>query len=203
MQYEDDQSIWEPEEIEPVQSDSPPQQEQQAEKLLRKVLDGGSRVEDRYPEILEHCHRQGMSERQLWHGLAISRQTGSVHCPELPWEQLVRCDRKKLRRRILSLIGELPAQSVDEFRGLVAFTATFLGRAEFVCDLLVYLFAERERGAGQQLPDGRRYTEFFVQKLMWELDTVQQIAHRLPLSRLDDEYADWLADRILDGEVLI
>jgi hypothetical protein len=145
-----------------------------------------------------------MSERRLWHALAVSRLTNSVSCPELVWERLVGCDGERLRRRILSLIGELPAQSLEEFRGLVAFTATFLGRTEFVCDLIVFLFAERERGAVCQPPDGRRYTEFFVQKLMWELDVVLQVmAERPALSQLNDGYVDWLADRILDGEVLI
>jgi hypothetical protein len=43
-----------------------------------------------------------------------------------------------------------------------------------------------------------------VQKLMWELDVVLQVmAERPALSQLNEGYVDWLADRILDGEVLI
>lgn len=176
---------------------------QQTEKLLRQLLEGGSR-EERYREVLKHCRRLGMSERRLWHALAVSRLADSVSCPELVWERLVGSDGERLRRRILSLIGELPAQSLEEFRGLVAFTATFLGRTKFVCDLIVFLFAERERGAVGQPPEGRRYTEFFVQKLMWELDVVLQVmAERPALAQLNEGYVDWLADRILDGEVLI
>jgi len=186
--------------IEPHQYDS---WAEQTEELLRRLLDDGSR-EDHYREVLEHCRREGMSQRRLWHALAVSRLEDSVSCPELVWERLIGCDGERLRRRILGLIGELPAASLEEFCGLVAFTATFLSRTEFVCDLIVFLFAERERGAVERPPDGRRYTEFFVQKLMWELDVVLQLmAERPALSQLNEGYVDWLADRILDGEVLI
>jgi len=97
----------------------------------------------------------------------------------------------------------LPAESLQEFSGLVAFTETFLSRVQFVCDLVVYLFAEREKGLEPEGTEGRRYVAFFVQKLMWELDVVSRIAEEQPLSALEGEYFDWLADRILDGEVLL
>jgi hypothetical protein len=200
MQSQNDEPIGDAEKIEVHQRDG---WAERTEKLLRQLLDGGSH-EDHYGEVLEHCRREGMSQRRLWHALAISRLTNSVSCPELVWERLIGCDGERLRRRILGLIDELPAASLEEFRGLVAFTATFLSRTEFVCDLIVFLFAERERGAVRQPPDGGRYTEFFVQKLMWELDVVLQLmAERPALSQLNEGYVDWLADRILDGEVLI
>jgi hypothetical protein len=67
----------------------------------------------------------------------------------------------------------------------------------------VYLFCEREKGMWPEGTDGSLYVHFFAQKLSWELDVVSRIAERQSLSRLNDEYADWLVDRILDGEVLI
>ena len=68
---------------------------------------------------------------------------------------------------------------------------------------MVYLFAEREKGLESEGTEGRRYVEFFVKKLMWELDVVSRIAQEQPLSALEGEYLDWLMDRILDGEVLL
>lgn len=144
-----------------------------------------------------------ISERELWRALAAFRQTGTPSSSRLDSVALVSCDREKLQERIRMLIGRLPAESLDEFCGLVAFTETLLGRAEFLCDLVVYLFTEREKGLRPEGTEGGLYVQFFVQKLMWELDVVSRIAEQRPLSQLNDEYAEWLTDRILEGEVLI
>jgi hypothetical protein len=72
-----------------------------------------------------------------------------------------------------------------------------------VCDLLVYLYAEREKGAEPEGTPASLYVDFFAQKLTWELEELQHISHGHPLSELADQYVDWLADRILDGELLI
>ncbi|MBE3039290.1 MAG: hypothetical protein IMZ62_10825 [Chloroflexi bacterium] len=81
--------------------------------------------------------------------------------------------------------------------------ANFLKRVEFVCDLVVYLFAEREKGMEREQADRRVYTEFFVQKLMWELEMIRELGDANALEKLNGEYVGWLSDRILDGEVLI
>jgi hypothetical protein len=117
--------------------------------------------------------------------------------------QLSSAHRQQLRQRVRLLIGRLPAESLEEFSGLVAFTETFVSRVQFVCDLVVDLFAEREKGLEPEGTEGRRYVEFCVQKRMWELDVVSRIAAEQPLSELEGEYLDWLTDRILDGEVLL
>jgi len=86
---------------------------------------------------------------------------------------------------------------------LVSFTQAFLARVEAVCDLLVYLYAEREKGTEPEETEARLYIDFFAQKLMGELEQIQHISDGHPLSKLAGEYVDWLTDRILDGEVLI
>jgi exonuclease I len=85
----------------------------------------------------------------------------------------------------------------------VGFTVNFLKRVEFVCDLVVYLFAEREKGMEREEADRRVYTEFFVQKMMWELEMIRELGDAKALEQLNEEYVGWLADRILDAEVLI
>ena len=180
------------------------QKAQQTERLLRQILEGSVATEELYPEILRHCREQQISEKHLWQVLAAYRADGTLNLAQsLPSEQFAGCHQEKLRLRILTLIGRLPSQSLQDFVGLVAFGCTFAARVQFLCDLLVYLFTEREKGGDGRQIDGRLYTEFFTAKLMWELDVVHRIAEQRPLAELADQYFDWLTDRILDGEVLI
>lgn len=166
---------------------------------------GGWDSEARAEELCERILQEqpALEERELWRALAAYRQSGSPRPVSLIGAQLSSAHREQLGKRVRFLIGRLPVESLDEFSGLVAFTETFLSRLQFVCDLVVYLFAEREKGVEPEGTEGRRYVEFFVQKLMWELDVVSRIAVEQPLSELEGEYLDWLADRILDGEVLL
>jgi len=163
--------------------------------------DSEARAEELCEQILQE--QPGLEERELWRALAAYRQSGRPRGERLIGAQLSSAHRQQLRQRVRLLIGRLPAESLEEFSGLVAFTETFVSRLHFVCDLVVYLFAEREKGLEPEGTEGRRYVEFFVQKLMWELDVVSRIAAEQPLSELEGEYLDWLTDRILDGEVLL
>lgn len=180
------------------------EQQRGTERLFDQVLHGSPRGQQIYAEVLQHCRAQRISERQLWRMLAVYRADGTLSTTRLlPCGELVGCDQEKLRGRIVALIGRLTAESLDDFAGLVAFTSAFAERVQFLCDLVVYLFAERQKGGEPPQSDGRLYTEFFASKLMWELDVVRRIGEQRPLSELPDEYLDWLTDRILDGEVLI
>ena len=163
--------------------------------------DSEARAEELCEQILQE--QPGLEERELWRALAAYRQSGRPRGERLICAQLSSADRQKLCGRVRLLIGRLPAESLQDVSGLVAFTETFLSRVQFVCDLVVYLFAEREKGLETDGPEAQRYVEFFVQKLMWELDVVSRIAAEQPLSELEGEYLDWLTDRILDGEVLL
>ena len=167
----------------------------------RREWDSEARTEELCEQILDE--QPGLQERELWRALAAYRLSGRPRGERLICAQLSSADRQKLCERVRLLIGRLPAESLQDFSGLVAFTETFLSRVQFVCDLVIYLFAEREKGLHPEGTEGRRYIQFFVQKLMWELDIVSRIAEEQPLSALEGEYCDWLTDRILDGEVLL
>ena len=177
--------------------------EKGCEGLVQELLDGEAVIEEEYGRILADCHRCGVSERELWQTLALYRKEGVVNEKGTYPLELDGACGEKLRQRILTLIGKLPHESLDEFRGLVGFTVNFLKRVEFVCDLVVYLFAEREKGMEREEADRRVYTEFFVQKLMWELEMIRELGDAKALEQLNEEYVGWLADRILDAEVLI
>jgi hypothetical protein len=167
----------------------------------RRGWDSEARAEELCQQILDE--QPGLSERELWRALAAYRRTGGALSPRLLSAEFVASDRQKLRERVRLLIGRLPVDSLQEFSGLVAFTETFVSRVQFVCDLVVYLFVEREKGLQSEGTEGRRYVQFFVEKLMWELEVVSRIAEQQPLSALEGEYLSWLTDRILDGEVLL
>lgn len=180
-----------------------PEQSRQTERLFRRILEDAA-AQPLYGQVLQHCGALRISERELWRIFALYQADGTLSgAALLSAEEFARCEDEKLRKRILELIGRLPRESLEDFAGLVAFTSTFAARVQFLCDLLVYLFAEREKGSGGQHSDGRLYTEFFAGKLMWELDVMREIGEQRPLAELADEYLDWLTDRILDGEVLI
>jgi len=168
---------------------------------LRRGWDSEAEAEQLCQQILQE--QPGLQERDLWRALAAYRLSGRPRGTSLIGAQLSSEHAQKLCERVRLLIGRLPEESLEDFSGLVAFTQTFLSRLQFVCNLVVYLFAEREKGLEPEGTEGRRYVEFFVQKLMWELDVVSRIAEEQPLSALEGEYLDWLMDRILDGEVLI
>jgi hypothetical protein len=163
--------------------------------------DSDDRVEELCEQILQE--QPGLQERELWRALAAYRLRGRPGVERSIGAELASANRQKLCERVRLLIGRLPVDSLQDFSGLVAFTETFSSRVQFVCDLVVYLFAEREKGPEPDGPEAQRYVAFFVQKLMWELDVVNRIAQEQPLSALEGEYCDWLTDRILDGEVLL
>jgi len=150
--------------------------------------------------LLQH---PGLEERELWRELAAHRRPAVVPWNSLPSAPMLLANPKKLRQRVRLLIGRLPPESLKDFYGLVSFTQAFLARVEAVCDLLVYLYAEREKGTEPEETEARLYIDFFAQKLMGELEQIQHISDGHPLSKLAGEYVDWLTDRILDGEVLI
>ena len=147
-----------------------PEQCRQTERLFRRILDSVA-TQPLYGQVLQHCRALRISERELWRIFALYQADGTLSgAALLSAEEFARCGDEKLRKRILELIGRLPRESLEDLAGLVAFTSTFAARVQFLCDLLVYLFAEREKGSGGQHSDGRLYTEFFAGKLMWELD---------------------------------
>jgi hypothetical protein len=179
------------------------QEEQGCTEFVRDLLDDAAVSEKEYYSILQDCDRFGVSERDLWQRMALYLKKGVTREKGSDPLELGDGPGQKVRKRILTLIGRLPYESLDEFRGLIAFTNSFLKRAEFVCDLVVYLFAEREKGLmNNQEIDTRVYTDFFAGKFFWELEKIRQIGEQTSLKELDEQYVEWLADRILDGEVL-
>jgi hypothetical protein len=179
------------------------EEEQDCTELVRNLLDGAALSEKEYLAILKDCDRLEVSERELWARMALYLKKGVIRERASARLELDDSCGQKMRKRILTLIGRLPYESLEEFRGLIAFTNSFLQRTAYLCDLLVYLFAEREKGLmDNQEIDTLLYTDFFVDKFLWELEKIRQFGEQTSFKELDGYYVDWLTDRILDGEVL-
>jgi len=179
------------------------EQEQDCTEFVHDLLDGAAVNQTEYLRILQDCDRLGLRERELWQRMALYQKKGVIRERGKASEELDDGCGEKMRRRILTLICKLPYESLEEFRGLIAFTNSFLHRTAYLCDLLVYLFAEREKGLmDDQEIDTQLYTDFFVDKLLWELEKIRQFGEQTSFQELDAHYVDWLTDRILDGEVL-
>jgi hypothetical protein len=179
------------------------EEEQDCTEFVRDLLDGAAVSEKEYLAILQDCDRLELSERELWQKMALYLRKGVSREQASARLELDDSGGQRMRKRILTLIGRLPYESLEEFRGLIAFTNSCLQRAAYLCDLLVYLFAEREKGLmDNQEIDTQLYTDFFVDKLLWELEKIRQFGEQTSFKELDEHYVDWLTDRILDGEVL-
>jgi hypothetical protein len=183
-----------------------PLEEWGREEFFADILECGVSENQEYQRMEEECGRQGLSRWELWQGLAQCLQPEGSQEKGLRGISLGGAEQEKMRKRIVNLIGLLPQKSLGEFRGLVKLLDGFLQRTEFVCDMMVYLFAEREKGPQEEdeevLP--RRYTGFFTEKLMWELYKIQDLGERgFSLAEVEEQYQHWLMDLYLAGEVLV
>jgi len=178
-------------------------EEQDCRELVRGLLNLSTLSGKEYRCILADCDRLGLSEREVWDKMALYLKKGVTRESGCEPLELGDGPGERVRKRILTLIGMMPSEKLDELRGLIAFTTSYLKRTAFVCDLLVYLFAEREKGpVNPRGTDTRAYTDFFAGKFFWELEKIRQLGEETSLRDLDQSYLEWLADRILDGEVL-
>ncbi len=109
--------------------------------------------------------------------------------------------QQRFRQRILELIGRLPRESLKDFRTLLDFRRFFLARLEYVSDLLVYFFLEREKGLWRESQDSSVYTNYFNHKLFREFNAINEIvAGSADIAKLYSRYEGWLLDQALDEE---
>jgi hypothetical protein len=139
----------------------------------------------------------------MWGKLALYRQHGPADVL-LTVEQvsLFVHKQQKLRQRIVELIGKLPRTTLEDFRALLGFRKYFLERVEYISELLVYFFLEREKGLWRESHESSVYTTYFNQKLFREFNVINEIVADEPgIGTVRDEYESWLLDQALDEEV--
>ncbi len=171
--------------------------------LLRRILKKKFPVTEKRQEILAHCEEQSVNESDVWLDLALYREAGSNRVPgKKELFTLFDVKDRKLKERIPDLIRKLPSQTLSDFRELVIFTDRFRDRIEFLCDALLYIFLEHEKGSYRESADTHRYTEYFSNKLFREGDVLNDCA-KAGIKGMNDRYLGWLCDKIMDEEVLI
>jgi len=171
-------------------------------KILLRILNGSEEAPRKRKRLLKYCRKWGFDESEMWAKLALYRQIGPVDVL-FDIEQVGHFADKqqRLRQRIIALIGRLPQESLDDFRSLLDFRRFFLERLEYVSDLLVYFFLEREKGLWRESQDSSVYTNYFNHKLFREFNAINEIVAGSPdIAQLRNRYQSWLLDQALDEE---
>jgi hypothetical protein len=132
------------------------------------------------------------------------RQEGAVgQDPFDPCGQggLFHSKQERLRGRIVELIGRLPQETLQDFSTLLDFRSSFLRRIEYVCDLAVYFFLEREKGPWRESESTDVYAGFLHKKLISELSVIDEsVLFGGDLKHLQVRYAQAVHKRVLDEE---
>jgi len=155
--------------------------------------------------LLEYCRTKGLEESSMWERLALYRQQGPAGL--LPGEEqecLFEYKQQRLRQRMLELIGKLPGSTLGDFISLLSFRKHFLERVEYVSELLLYFFLEREKGLWRESEDSSVYTTYFNHKLFREFNEINEIIMSSgSIEALQTEYESWLWEQALDEEVVV
>jgi hypothetical protein len=172
--------------------------------LYQRLLSRPEESSEKRAALLRYCARQKVGEPEVWWNLAVFRETGAQGLLE---EEPPNCFfdflDQSLKVQILSEIRKIPLETLEDFRELVSFTLRFLDRAQFLCDFLLHLFLQREKGAYRDSLDMSGYMEFFVQRMFHELDRIHEITNLNLFCDLNRLYEQWLCDKLADEQVLI
>jgi len=174
-------------------------------KLFNEILEGQGDASQKREQLLEYCRTKGLEESSMWERLALYRQQGPAGL--LPGEEqecLFEYKQQRLRQRMLELIGKLPGSTLGDFISLLSFRRHFLERVEYVSELLLYFFLEREKGLWRESEDSSVYTTYFNHKLFREFNEINEIIMSSgSIEALQEEYESRLWEQALDEEVVV
>ena len=171
--------------------------------LLEGILEPCVDESGKRRKVVDYCLSRGIEESSMWARLALYRQDGCAAAGLFDKEQvsLFAHQREKLRSRIVELIGKLPRRTLEDFRSLLAFRKDFLERAEYVSDLLVYFFLEREKGLWRESQQTTVYTTYFNRKLFREFNAINEIVEeQAEIREVQREYKSWVLEQELNEE---
>lgn len=170
--------------------------------LLKSILEGREEAGRKRERLLKYCRGRMVEESSMWDKLALYKQGGA-------YEVLFTMERggyfadkqPRLRQRIVELIGRLPRETVEDFRAVLDFREVFLERLEYISELLVYFFLEREKGLWRESEDSSVYGNYFNHKLFREFNAINEVTADSPgVKGLRDGYENRLLDQALDEE---
>jgi len=173
--------------------------------LLGRILEAREEAGRKRRRLLKYCRSRGLEESQMWAKLALYKEGGADQVLYAMERGGLFTDKQhRLRARIVELIGRLPQETVEDFKALLDFRKCFLERLQYVSDLLVYFFLEREKGLWRESLDSSVYSHFFNHKVFREANAINEVAADSPgVKRLRDGYESWLLDQALDEEAAV
>jgi hypothetical protein len=153
--------------------------------------------------LLELYKTHPYRERIMWHDLALFREAGAIAiiAGNTP-HTLFDLKEGRLRARIFSLIRELPYTALSDFREFVILTARLIERISFLCIMTTIQFLEREKGLKRESNDIRVYTDYFTNKLFWEIEVLYDLKDEKHMKDFCAKYEEWLCDKVLTEEVV-
>lgn len=166
---------------------------------LKAALQGGEIRNN----LMEFYKTHPYGERIMWHDLALFREAGAIAiiAGDTP-HTLFNLKEGRLRARIFSLIRKLPYASLSDFREFVILTARLIERISFLCTMTIIQFLEREKSLMRESSDIRVYTEYFTNKLFWEIEVLYDLKDEKYMKDFCAKYEEWLCDKILTEEVV-
>lgn len=152
--------------------------------------------------LLEFYKTHHYGERLMWHDLALFREAGAIAiiAGNTP-HTLFDLKEGRLRARIFSLIRKLPYSSLPDFREFVILTARLIERISFLCTMTIIQFLEREKGLVRESNDIRVYTEYFTNKLFWEMEVLNDLKDEKYMKDFCTKYEEWLCEKVLTEEI--
>ena len=170
--------------------------------LLKRILEGREEAGRKRERLLKYCRSRRIEESSMWAKLALYKQGGADDVLFTMERGGYFADKQpRLRQRIVELIGRLPQETVEDFRAVLDFRKVFLERLQYISELLVYFFLEREKGFWRESEDSSVYSHFFNHKLFRESNAINEVAAGSPgVKELRNGYENWLLDQALDEE---
>lgn len=170
--------------------------------LLECILEGREQAWQKRRRLLKYCRSRRLEESSMWDKLALYKQGGAGDVLFTMERVGLFADKQpRLRQRIVELIGRLPQETVEDFKAVLDFRNYFLERLEYISELLVYFFLEREKGLWRESEDSSVYGNYFNHKLFREFNTINEVTSDSPgVKGLRSGYESWLLDQALDEE---
>ena len=103
---------------------------------------------------------------------------------------------------MVQLIKELCPIRLSDFRQLVIFTERLSERIEYLCDLVLDIFLGKERGPVAGPLETTQYTDWIIHRMLREAEAIQRFSDPQAFEKLNEEYARWLADGIIDEGIV-
>jgi hypothetical protein len=160
--------------------------------LLQRLVGESAAPAQRRFWVQEHCRRHNVSERWLWHSLAVYQEGGtSAVLAEQPQGTVFGMKRDQLRETILARLSWAPKPALAEFCQLLRFSEEFVDRMRFLADWVLGRFLDEAEWVDPER--AALCSDLLTEELRQDLEALRTITDSpLPFSEMLREYDEWL-----------